>query len=367
MALAALSLSPPPRARPGSSSKSRGSVPDRFIPRRSTGGFSLFEQRQVTDASPEITADTSPSKKEYHQALSDSILLPVSPSQKILPLTLSPTSPGTHIADGRFFSLASPGGCNYGGKPPSACERRRSRSARLIPTSPDKILDAPDIVDDYYLNLLDWSPSNILAVGLGQAVYLFNAGTGAVHKLLDTADPENYITSLAWQGNTLAVGLHSATVQLWDVTANKPTRCMRGHTDRVASLSWASASSNTLSSGSRDGLIIQHDVRASQHKTATLGGHSAEVCGLKWSPTGSQLASGGNDNLLNIWEARQNRARHTIARHTAAVHPAPTSLAVSLWLWFSLSLPLSRSPALSPSGDGALFLCLALLLYLSLS
>jgi hypothetical protein len=22
--------------------------------------------------------------------------------------------------------------------------------------SPDKILDAPDLVDDYYLNLLDW-------------------------------------------------------------------------------------------------------------------------------------------------------------------------------------------------------------------
>jgi hypothetical protein len=40
----------------------------------------------------------------------------------------------------------------------------------LIPKSPDKILDAPDIVDDYYLNLLDWSPMNVLAVALGQSV-----------------------------------------------------------------------------------------------------------------------------------------------------------------------------------------------------
>jgi cell division cycle protein 20 (cofactor of APC complex) len=39
------------------------------------------------------------------------------------------------------------------------------------------VLDAPDIVDDYYLNLLDWSSNNILAVALGSAVYLWNADT----------------------------------------------------------------------------------------------------------------------------------------------------------------------------------------------
>ena len=32
-------------------------------------------------------------------------------------------------------------------------------------------------------------------------------------------------------------------------------------------------------------------------------GHSQEVCGLAWSPDGRTLASGGNDNLLNLWSA----------------------------------------------------------------
>jgi cell division cycle protein 20 (cofactor of APC complex) len=33
----------------------------------------------------------------------------------------------------------------------------QSKQLRIIPQFPEKILDAPDLVDDYYLNLLDWS------------------------------------------------------------------------------------------------------------------------------------------------------------------------------------------------------------------
>ncbi|CAN0921168.1 Cell division cycle 20.1, cofactor of APC complex [Linum grandiflorum] len=31
-------------------------------------------------------------------------------------------------------------------------------------------------------------------------------------------------------------------------------------------------------------------------------GHSKEVCGLTWSDSGKHLASGGNDNLVHIWD-----------------------------------------------------------------
>lgn len=53
-----------------------------------------------------------------------------------------------------------------------------SKIGRRIPTAPTRILDAPDLVDDYYLNLISWSKDNILAVALGQCVYLWNADTG---------------------------------------------------------------------------------------------------------------------------------------------------------------------------------------------
>ena len=38
----------------------------------------------------------------------------------------------------------------------SSAIRSRSKPIRYIPTNSTKILDAPDIRDDYYLNLLDW-------------------------------------------------------------------------------------------------------------------------------------------------------------------------------------------------------------------
>ena len=45
------------------------------------------------------------------------------------------------------------------GKPAPPTERAAGRQ------SPDKILDAPDLVDDYYLNLLDWCAAGAGARG----------------------------------------------------------------------------------------------------------------------------------------------------------------------------------------------------------
>ena len=37
------------------------------------------------------------------------------------------------------------------------------KSFRPLPQAPEKILDAPDMVDDYYLNLLDWGTGNTVS------------------------------------------------------------------------------------------------------------------------------------------------------------------------------------------------------------
>lgn len=195
-----------------------------------------------------------------------------------------------------------------------------SRKAfRHVPQAPDRILDAPDMVDDYYLNLLDWGSNNTVAIALGPTVYLWNAANGDIHMLMECQDENDYITSVNWaaDGRHISVGTAGATVQIWDAERTRQIRNMTGHSARVGALSW---NSHLLSSGGRDSLIINHDVRIREHKIATLRGHEQEICGLKWSPSGTQLASGGNDNLLHIWDGlTPQAASHRLTSHCAAV------------------------------------------------
>ncbi|KAJ2356634.1 WD repeat-containing protein slp1 [Coemansia sp. RSA 2618] len=196
---------------------------------------------------------------------------------------------------------------------------------RRILNTPERVLDAPGLVDDYYLNLLDWSIGNALAIGLDQSVYLWNASTGDVDSLCELTG-DAYVASVKWtaDGAYLAIGTSDGDVQIWDADARSKIRTMSGHQARVGVMSWER---HMLSSGCRDGSIWNHDVRVAQHKTAELVAHNHEVCGLTWRADGALLASGGNDNLVNIWDARSCVPKFTKTQHTAAVR----ALAWSPW------------------------------------
>ena len=180
---------------------------------------------------------------------------------------------------------------------------------RRIPKTPSRILDAPELVDDYYLNLVSWGENNLLAVALGQCVYLWEAATGNIRHLLTLQDDEDFVTSVSWvrdkaNANYIAIGTNHNAVQLWDAEAERRLRTLDGHSARVGALSW---NQHWLSSGGRDSQIIQHDVRSRNHIVSTYVGHTQEVCGLRWNDEGSTLASGGNENLLCLWDASMSR------------------------------------------------------------
>lgn len=171
---------------------------------------------------------------------------------------------------------------------------------RKINKTPYKVLDAPQLQDDFYLNLVDWSSSNTLAVGLSQSVYLWSACTSRVSRLCDLPGDET-VTSVAWasRGQYLAVGTSKGEVLLYDVSEGRSIRTFLGHQSRVGSLAWNT--NDALATGSRDHNIFLRDHRSQQHSVSRLVAHKQEVCGLKWSFDDSQLASGGNDNKLYIW------------------------------------------------------------------
>lgn len=284
-------------------SKNAGKM-DRFIPSRSASNLDVASYNVCRENKDIENVDAlSPSKMEYKKQLAAN--LGQEGGARVLSFKQKAPAP----AEGYENPMASLYTANAGMRP--------KKAFRAVPQQPERILDAPDLVDDYYLNLLDWGSKNAVAVALNQSVYLWNASSGDIQELL-TCQGDDYVTSVSWaaDGTHVAVGFSNSLTQIWDAERAKPVRNLTGHAARVSSLSW---NQHTLSSGGRDSIILNHDVRVREHITATLRGHEQEVCGLKWSPNGTQLASGGNDNLLMIWDAGNDRASHRITSHQAAV------------------------------------------------
>lgn len=203
-------------------------------------------------------------------------------------------------------------------RPLKSAKAASAQFRRRIATGPERVLDAPGLIDDYYLNLLDWSSGNQVAIGLERNVYVWSADEGSVSCLLETT-PDTYVSSVKWSGDGayVGVGLGTGEVQIWDVAEGAKVRSMFGHDTRVGVMGW---DKHLLSTGARSGLVYNHDVRIAEHKVAELVSHTSEVCGLEWRSDGQQLATGGNDNLVSIWDARSlSVPKFTKTNHKAAV------------------------------------------------
>ncbi|GAU30518.1 hypothetical protein TSUD_18980 [Trifolium subterraneum] len=192
---------------------------------------------------------------------------------------------------------------------------------RRVPKRESRVLDAPDIRNDYYSNTLDWGKNNIIVVALGTEIYFWNSVTSAVSRLF-RAVGNNYPTSVSWSEDSkyLATGFLHSQLLLFDPETFKLVRNLEGHSKRIATLSW---NNRILTSGSHDNSIINHDVRAKRSEVSRLKAHKAEVCGLKWSKRGNLLASGGNDNHVYVWDSNKmnysSNFLHCFKDHRAAV------------------------------------------------
>eukprot|EP01090_Pellita_catalonica_P010333 TRINITY_DN21783_c0_g1_i1.p1 TRINITY_DN21783_c0_g1~~TRINITY_DN21783_c0_g1_i1.p1 ORF type:complete len:442 (+),score=67.71 TRINITY_DN21783_c0_g1_i1:81-1406(+) len=289
---------------------------DRFIPARSQMNIDVANYKLMSkENAPNNLFLKSPSKTSYRSSLASSILshsgtTGLSQAKVLACKNKAPAPAETYQNHLRIlYSQNNTQGAGI------------KKSHRVIRQQPVRVLDAPNLVDDYYLNLLDWGSNNMLAVALGSVVYLWHAASGEITEIDRGEDFENdNITSVQFieQGNTLALGTDSAEVQLWDVNRCVQVRSMKGHSDRVGALSW---NKHILSSGSKDSTIVHHDVRIQDHVVDTLTGHKQEVCGLKWSPDGTQLASGSNDNMLMLWGEpnTDSTPQFVLNHHTAAV------------------------------------------------
>lgn len=110
------------------------------------------------------------------------------------------------------------------------------------------------------------------------------------------------------ENNNCAVGRKDGITDIFDTEKNVLLRSFSGHGNRVNVVSWNNfiSPSNVFATGSKDSRVLLRDLRVKEEFIADQKEHTHEICGLKFSSDdGMLLASGGNDNLLNIWDVRR--------------------------------------------------------------
>mmetsp|Transcript_10705 Transcript_10705/g.26225 ORF Transcript_10705/g.26225 Transcript_10705/m.26225 type:complete len:491 (-) Transcript_10705:621-2093(-) len=299
----------------GSSSSTHHPTADRFLPTNpSESSKLLFSEKSSEAVLP---------RSDYERMLAENCLgrgqVGELEAGKVLAYSKRPPPPVQTGSDEMqvVFSIAK-NARNYRG----GGGGEGGRTGRVIEDKAFRTLDAPDFLDDFYLNLLDWSAQNVVAVALGGLVYLWNGNTASTTELCSLPeDGDTCFTSVRFtkDGNHLALGLSDNTTQLWDLGKSKQLRAFRTHSARVGSLAW---NGPLLSTGSKDFEIHNHDVRVRDHLLSKMsdGFHQQEVCALEWSLDGKTLASGGNDNIICLTdEQNMSVPAFVLSEHRAAV------------------------------------------------
>ncbi|OIW25801.1 WD40 repeat-like protein [Coniochaeta ligniaria NRRL 30616] len=249
---------------------------------------------------------------------------------------------------------------------------------RALPVAPFKVLDAPNLKDDFYCSLLAYSPNcHTLVVGLGNLLYAWSERNGV--RLLNGGTRDGaWLTSVAFSSTQgckaiLAYGRSNCVLSLmslYDSRAAVDDRFPQGpilprfevrHPAPISCVRWRPAytirrSGNPHSSHRRtlakmEDLLVSDEVGTVYYYSvewperweldrnnwpgemvlmAIIKVHSQQICGLSWSPSGDLFATGGNDNLCSLFEtskvtSRWDRAVRATARRQTQLSQTTTT------------------------------------------
>lgn len=215
----------------------------------------------------------------------------------------------------------------------SAVRKAAKKESKAVPTIPFRVLDAPQLRDDYYCSVLAYCrTSRTLAVGLSNKVYLWSEAFGVQYPQMDeTARRNSYVTSLSFSSadgghSILAIGRNSGHISLWSLL-DVGTRFESQQPHAVACLSFKPVTTRRMSAkfgttvateellvGDELGNVYYYTVEWVDKLKADIHGwhgamnliakidvHSQQICGLAWSHEGDYFATGANDNACCLF------------------------------------------------------------------
>lgn len=191
---------------------------------------------------------------------------------------------------------------------------------KIATTKPVKVLDAPDIINDFYSQLMDYGKNGMFAIALNDKVYFWNNG-----KVTSLDFPNRTVRSLKFlsSGRCIAIGFEDKMIEVWDVKKEKKVLNFLNSSSVVTIDAFKGVG---LVFGCRNGSLVFR--LSGESKTREiLCAHEQSVCKVLFSPDGKYLATGGNDNEVSIWDLQNFQRKSnsiripnkTYDKHEAAV------------------------------------------------
>lgn len=201
-----------------------------------------------------------------------------------------------------------------------------------------RVLDAPNLRDDFYCSVLAYSLCcQTLAMGLGNVVYTWSDEEG-VRSVNGSQQDNTWLTSISFAAGEgskalFAAGRSDGTFVVMSLLEPSPRFEIRQHRS-ISCLSWRPFCTLRLSTNPRNSntlvctedLVVgdecgdlyyylvewpplsdstRDDWPGSISLVARISIHSQQICGLAWSPTGDLFASGGNDNMCSLFNINE--------------------------------------------------------------
>ncbi|OWB78054.1 hypothetical protein B5S32_g2239 [[Candida] boidinii] len=214
--------------------------------------------------------------------------------------------------------------------------KKEFQSKREIITEiPLKVLDAPGLRNDFYCNLISWSPQyDHVAVGLGAITYIWKDTEGT--KPLQSIATEQISCVSFSNKEYLIIGTKSGRLILYNLLLSTDVQCTElfNQSDGICCISWLSKNDLFYCGDDAGNVGLFHITKINEtyaiNKRSSFSSHEQQICGMDVSSDTREISVGGNDNIVKIYDI--SNLESPILKFTLKHQAAVKAIAYCPWM-----------------------------------